>query len=259
MIRAALVFALVVPLIARAEAEPWSARTARVLPADRLEVGVFAPLRLGIGDRYELSTHPGWALVAPHLDWKIAWHRWRTVSFASAHGLLYPTPLMRLLSREGTGGIVPHDVTYPHIIAVSHHALATIDRGGHLLTLRAGARLAWNVTSFDGPRTWSQVEWHFIWPRAAAWFTGFAADMGLAMQGPIAWGLGYRVELDRFFMPGLRGDWAYEWAGILSYQASRRLMLRAGAKGSYAAFPYGTRLSVPFPIVDAIWAFDRRR
>ncbi len=259
MRRAALAIVLVAPLLASADTAEWSADTARVLPDRRLEVGVFAPLRLGIRDRYEISLHPGWALVAPQVDGKIAWLRWRSLSLASAHGVLYPTPLMRLLSREGTGGIVPADVTYPHIIATSQHLLATIDAGGHLVTFRAGARLAWNLSRFDGPRSWSEVEWHLVWPRAAAWFTGFAADVGLAVQGPIARGVDYRVELDRFFMPGLRGDWAWEWAAILSYHASRRLMLRAGAMWSYTEFPYGVRLSTPFPIVDAIWAFDVRR
>ncbi len=256
---AALALALALPLLARAQTAPFSAGTARVLPDRRLEAGVFAPLRLGLRDRIEISLHPGWALVAPNAGAKIAWRSWPKVSVASAHGVLYPTPLLRLLSREGTGGIVPHDVSYPHILATSHHLLATIDAGGHLLTFRAGARLAWNLTRFDGPRFWSEIEWHLVWPRAAAWFTGFAADAGVAAQGPIARGLGYRLELDRFFMPGLRGDWAYEWAAILSWQASPRLLLRGGAKWSYAEFPYGIRLSPLLPMVDAIWAFDLGR
>lgn len=254
-----LALALAAPLAARGETAPFSAGTARVLPDRRAEVGVFAPLRLGVRDRAEISIHPGWALVAPNIDVKAAWGNWRNLSVASTHGLLYPTPLLRLLSREGTGGIVPHDVTYPHIVATSHHLLATVDAGGHLLTFRAGARLARNLTRFDGPPFWSQIEWHLVWPRAAAWFTGFAADLGVAAQGPIARGLGYRVELDRFFMPGLRGDWAFEWAAILSWRASPSLLLRAGAKWSYAEFPYGVRLSPLLPLVDAVWAFDLPR
>jgi hypothetical protein len=258
--RLLLALALLAPLAAaHAQTAPFPAGTARVVPDRRVEVGVFAPLRLGLRDRYEVAIHPAWALVAPNLDLKIAWGTRRSVSVASTHGVLYPTPLLRLLSREGTGGIVPHDVTYPHVLATSHHLLATLDARGHLLTLRAGARLAWNLTRFDGPRSWSQIEWHLVWPRAAAWFTGFSADVGVAVQGPIARGLGYRVEVDRFFMPGLRGDWAYEWAGILSWRASPRLLVRGGAKWSYAEFPYGVRLSPPFPLVDVVWALDRRR
>lgn len=237
----------------------FSQGTARVLPAGRVEVGVFAPLRVGLRDRLELSAHPGWFLVAPHADLKVAWGERGRISLASTHGLLYPTPLLRLLAREGTGGLVPSDVTYPHLLATSHHVLATVDAGGHLLTVRAGVRLARNLGRFDGPPEWSQIEWHLVWPRAAAWFTGFAADAGLVAQGPLPGRLGYRLEADRFFMPGLRGDWAIEGAALLTYRPSPRLLVRAGAKWSYAEFPYGTRLSPPLPLVDVVWGFERAR
>jgi hypothetical protein len=238
---------------------PWSADTARVLPAGRVEIGVFAPLRVGLRERLEASLHPGWFFVAPHAQLKVAWAERGRLAVASRHGVLYPTPLMRLLSREGTGGIVPADVLYPHVISTAHHLLVSAGARGHVVTVRAGGRLATNLTAFDGPRFWSQVEWHLVWPRTAAWFTGWSADVGIGVEGPVAARVGYRLELDRFFMPGLRGDWAWEWAGVLSWRPSDRVQLRAGAKWSYAAFPYGSRLSVPLPVVDAAWAWDAGR
>lgn len=247
------------PAVARAATAPFSMDTGAVLPAGRVEVGVFAPLRVGIAGRLELATSPLWFAVAPNADVKVAWGAPGGVAIATQHGVLYPTPLMRLLSREGTGGIVPHDVTYPQILATSHHLLASVPVAGHLVTARAGGALAWNLTPFDGPRFWSEVEWHLVWPRAAAWFTGWSYDLGLAAQGPVFGPLRYRAELDWFRMPGLRGDFAVEWAGILEWRPSGRFQLRAGAKWSYAQFPYGTRLSVPFPILDAVWAWDRAR
>lgn len=251
--------AALAPARSRAETAPFSMDTGAVLPRGRLEVGLFAPLRYGLSDRIEIGVHPLWFLVAPNAEVKVAWGAPGGVALASTHGLLYPTPLMRLLSREGTGGVVPHDVRYPHLLASSHHLLATAPLAGHLLTARAGISVARNLTAFDGPRFWSEVEWHLVWPRAAAWFTGFAWDVGLAAQGPVLGRLRYRAELDWFRMPGLDGDFALEWAGILEWRQSDTFQLRAGAKWSYAQFPYGTRLSVPFPIADAVWAFGARR
>lgn len=256
---AALTLALAPAGAARAATGEFSAHTARVLPHGRLEAGVFSPLRLGVRDRVDVALHPGWFLVAPNAQVKVAWGSRGPLSLASTHGLLYPTPLMRLLSREGTGGIVPADVRYPHLLASANHLLATAALGGHLLTLRAGGRVARNLTPFDGPELWSQVEWHLVWPRAAAWFTGWSADVGLAAEGPLRGRLGYRVALERFFMPGLRGDWAYEWSGILSYRPSRRVLVRGGLLWSWAELPYGTRLSVPFPLLDVAWAWELRR
>ena len=51
------------------------------------------------------------------------------------------------------------------------------------MTLRAGGRIAANLTSFDGPRFWSEVEWHLVRPRTAAWYTGWSVDGGLAAEG----------------------------------------------------------------------------
>jgi hypothetical protein len=230
--------------------------TARTVPAGRMEMGVFAPLRWGVKDDLELSLHPLLALVAPHLDATVGWGVVGGVEIASRHGVLYPTPLMRLLSREGTGGVVPHDVTFPHLISTSHHLLLSRPLGEHLATLRAGGRLAANLTRFDGPRSWSQVEWHLVRPRTAAWYTGWSVDAGLAAEGPV-WGtLGYRAELDGYLMPGLKGDRAAEWALLATWRPRPALLLRAGAMWSWCEFPYGDRTSVPLPLLDVAWAFD---
>lgn len=247
--------ALAVAVAARADESAASGDTAFTLPRGGLEVGVFAPLRWGLTDHVELSVHPLVALVAPHLDAKIAWGRVAGIAIASTHGVLYPTPAMRLLSKEGTGGIVPHDVRYPHLLETGHHLVATRALGDHLLTVRAGGRLAWNLTEFDGPRTWSEVEWHFIWPRAAAWFTGWSLDAGLAAEGPVWRALGYRLALDGFAMPGLRGDRAVEWAALVTARPRPGLRVEAGLQWSWAEFPYGSRLSVPLPLADVVWTF----
>ncbi len=258
--RLAAALALAAGLALPAPARAWNAElqqaSAATLPAGRMSTGVFAPLRWGVTDETELSLHPLLALVAPHLDATFGWGALGPVAVASRHGILYPTPLMRLLSKEGTGGIIPHDVTFPQLISTSHHLLLTLPAGAHQVTLRAGGRLAANLTRFDGPRSWSEVEWHFVRPRTAAWYTGWSADAGLAAEGP-AWGaFGYRVELDGFLMPGLRGDRAAEWSLLATWRPSPRVRVQAGAIWSWCEFPYGSRLSVPLPLLDVAWAFD---
>jgi hypothetical protein len=233
--------------------------TARTTPEGRMSVGVFAPLRWGVTDETELSVHPLLALVAPHLDATLWWATLGGVEVASRHGILYPTPLMRLLSREGTGGIVPHDVTFPHVVSTNHHLLLTRPVRDQLVTLRAGGRLATNLTRFDGPRFWSEVEWHLVRPRTAAWYTGWSVDAGLAAEGPLWRAIGYRVELDGYLMPGLRGDRAAEWSLLATWRPRATLLVRAGAMWSWCEFPYGSRTSVALPLLDVAWAFDAPR
>lgn len=238
---------------ANADLQPGTART---LPAGRVSVGVFAPLRWGVTDGTELSLHPLLALVAPHLDATFGWGEVAGVEVASRHGLLYPTPLMRLLSKEGTGGVVPHDVTFPHLVSTNHHLLLSRPLAGHLATLRAGGRLATTLTRWDGPRFWSEVEWHLVRPRTAAWYTGWSVDAGLAAEGPLWRTLGYRVTLDGYLMPGLRGDRAAEWAVLATWRPRATLLVRAGALWSWCELPYGSRTSVALPLLDVAWAFD---
>jgi len=230
--------------------------TARLVPPGAMELGVFAPLRWGVAERLELSAYPLWFLAFPNAALRVGWGRALGLELASDHALGYPTPLMRLLSREGTGGIVPSDVRYPQIVAFGNHLLATRElSGGHLLSGRLGGTLARNLTAWDGPKSWSQVEWHYAWPRMAAWFTGWSLDGGLAAQGPIAGPFGYRLTLDGFWFPGLKGDRAVEWSAVAAWRPRPGFELHAGATWSWARFPYGTRTSVPLPLADAAWAF----
>jgi hypothetical protein len=240
----------------RAADAEFQGATARVLPLGRVEIGIFAPVRYGLTDRIELSTHPLWFFVAPNVTAKVAWGQPGGFEIASSHALLYPTPLMRILAREGTGGIVPPDVRYPHIVATAHQLLVTRELDGHMVTARGGLRLAKNLTAWDGPRFWSQVEWHLAWPRMAAWFTGWSVEGGLAAQGPLWRAVGYQLDVGAFLMPGMEGDRAVEWSGLLTLRPRPGLQLRGGAKWSWAEFPYGSRLSVPFPIFDVLWSFD---
>jgi hypothetical protein len=231
--------------------------SARLVPAGRVELGVFAPLRWGVADRLELRVYPLWTFGYPDFAVRVGWGRACGLEWASDHALGYPTPLMRLLSREGTGGVVPSDVTYPHIVAFANHLWATRELpAGHLVSARAGGQLARNLTAFDGPEFWSQVEWHYAWPRMAAWFSGWSVDAGLAAQGPVAGPFGYRVTLDGFYLPGMKGDRAVEWSAVATWRPRPGFELHAGATWSWARFPYGARTSVPLPLIDAVWAFD---
>lgn len=238
--------------------QPFADGTGRMSGQGRLEVGVFSPLRWALSDRLEVSLHPVAFYLVPNLDVKLGWGEPGGVALASVHGLSYPTQLMRLLSREGTGGIVPADVTWPHLVSTSHHLYASLPLGPQLLTARLGGRLAWNLTAFDGPRFWSEVEWHFVWPRTAAWYTGWSLDAGLSAQGPISGAFRYRADVDLFLMPGLYGgDRAVEWTLLLEWRPSPRFRLQAGAAFSWAVFPYGERLLwPPFPMADAAWGWD---
>ena len=95
--------ALLMAVPASAENRSFLMGTAKNLPAGRIEMGVFEPLRLGVSDTLEIDLQPAIAFLMPNLTVRLAW----TPSITTEHTVAYPTPLLMVLSREGTGGVLP--------------------------------------------------------------------------------------------------------------------------------------------------------
>ncbi len=187
MIRSFVIIALVValwPSSARAEStrSAWSADTAELLPAGRSEVGLFGPARVGLSGDVELQAHPLWFFLAPHFGAKWQHHSGGSWVLATRHTLSYPTPLLSVLSREGTGGVLPVETEVPHIINLTQDLLATYRFAeDQSLSARAGVRLA---TSF-GESSLPTIDVPIVYPRSAAWHEGFALEAGLSWSGRV--------------------------------------------------------------------------
>lgn len=247
------VLLLIAPAAARAEAAPWSEGTAHTLPVGRLEAGVFSPVRYGLRDGLELSAHPLWMFVSPNVTVKLAHGEWGGWAVASTHGLSAPTPLLRMLAREGTGGVIAPDVEVPWILGVANHLVVTHGlRARDSLTLRAGARLAPRA----GDSSFRSVDWHFAYPRTVLFRTGVSVDGGARYEGWLAEGLGVALELDGFWLPGARGRFAVEQRAGALWRPSAGFSARLGYVVALTEFPFGVEWSPIFPTLDLVWAWD---
>ncbi len=95
------------------ENRSWSAGTAYTIPQGRWETGLFQPVRYATTDLREWIVHPILFPVFPNIAIKQYWQDWRGGQLSYRLGFQYPTPLLRLLRREGTGGILAPDATIP--------------------------------------------------------------------------------------------------------------------------------------------------
>ncbi|MFA6570406.1 MAG: hypothetical protein WCT77_04140, partial [Bacteroidota bacterium] len=95
----------------------WSQGTAYTLPEGRWEVGIFQPLRYGLKDKIELSTQPLTFLIMPNLDMKWGHGDFAGFSFASSHGIYYPSMLLRTIAMKGTGGIISPEFEIPDLFS----------------------------------------------------------------------------------------------------------------------------------------------
>ena len=120
-----------------ASAEPLSARdTAKVAGSGEWSVGVFNPLKIGLGHGLELSTHPLLIVGSPNAIIRVV-HR--TVpegwSITGEYGLSFPSPAFRLAKPLGiSGDLVPSCL----VTGDDASKASTCEKPGWILVPRAG-------------------------------------------------------------------------------------------------------------------------
>jgi hypothetical protein len=236
---------------ASAHRGPWSSDTAILLPEGRIETGLFAPMRVGLGGDVELQAHPIWTFMAPHLGAKAQWLRQGSWTLATRHTLSYPTPLLGMLSRSGTGGVLPEDTQVPHILNLTQDVLLSWAAGpDQLVTVRSGLRLA----AAWGKSTLVTVDLPVIFPRSAAWHDGISGEVGLAWAGQLRGPVHASLAVDLFLMADPVSSYSLEQTATLKWRISPHWALMGGVKYVSGAYPFGEQSHV-LPLVDLTYAW----
>jgi len=246
-----LVVASVAPP-AFADNAPWSGRRAATLPRGRFEVGVFSPLRYGLTDRLELSAHPLAFFVAPNARIKIGINDSATWHIATRHTLSYPTPLLKLISREGSGGVLPNTAKVPQIIALDNTVMATAKAPYQRRWFTA--ELGFTVAPRFGESDFPTIELPIVYTRTAAYHTLATGHASFAFEGVIVDPFYYLVQTRGYFVPGVAGGFAAEQTILASWRPGTRFMLELGGVGVWGAYPFGYQVNV-LPMIDARFAF----
>ena len=251
VITAALLAALA-PAATMADARPWSIGTAHTLPRGRIEVGIFQPLRYGLRDGLEVSTHALLNALMPNVRLKVGLAEWRDLTLAARFGIHFPTPLLMVLSREGTGGVLPPDVEVPFIVGWDMDLLVTYRlRAGYWITGRATALLA----ATAGESTMPTMDLPLVFPRSSAYHHGVAFQVGVDLDAHLWRGLWYLVDVDLFLMPGGEGNFALEHTLMLSWRFTRGFAAHLGYKMVWGEYPFGQQFHM-LPLADVQWAWD---
>ncbi|NOX67074.1 MAG: hypothetical protein GXO85_15080 [Chlorobi bacterium] len=232
----------------------WSIGTAYNLPEDRWEVGVFHPLRYGFTDRVELAAHPILFFVMPNISLK--WSHYQTSEFAIAtrHSLIYPTPLLRLFSMEGAGGIISPEFYIPHMVEFYNELLFSKSiLGYHLVTGKIGVSLAAKSDELDER---ALIDYPMAYHRLAVYYHGYGLRFGMDMQGPIIGKFNYVVDGDVFYIPNVDYNFSFENKGMVHWRFSDYSELSFGYKLIYGEYPYGNEWNLFLPMIDFQLAWD---
>lgn len=229
--------------------------TAGTLSAKHADVGLWAPLRYGVTDHLELSTHPALNARMPNLRARQRWRRWRSWQVTTLHEFTYPTPLLRDFRREGTLGLFPLDTDIPHIFTLRNAVLmSSPGDDGRRFTILAGVRGA----ARSGASRFPTLDLPVLFPRTAPYQGRIVTEFGFAADGEIASWLRYRLLVDLFFVtPDDDGDveLTTEHAAAFTWPASDGLAVHLGYRLVFGQYPYGEQVDL-LPIADVQWAFE---
>ena len=232
--------------------------TADVLPENRMEFGVFAPLRYGLSDSVELSTHPLLNVLMPNLALKVRWLQSGDVTVSSRHNLTYPSGLFNFLSKDGAMGILPKEADIPHIIGLTTEGLVSWKASDLVLvTGKASVMVAARVGETNLPT----MDLPLVFPRTAAYLRGWSATFGVDTRLTLSDAFALNFDLDFFLLPTKRAPYHVEHSGMVAWKIKPDLRLSAGYKVVYGRYPFGGEWNFgggawPFPLVDFEWAFD---
>jgi len=204
-----------------------------------------------MGNGLELSIHPITALLSPHIVAKKSLVERGEWSLAAQHGLQFPTPLLRTLARPGIGGILPADAVVPAILALDTRILASHSLGeSSQITVSARIMLALSL----GEESWPSIDMPIAYSRTAAFQDGIATAAGVQLDGALVSKLGYRLDIDGWFLPLSEGSWAVEARGVLPWRQSERFTAQVSTTAVIGDYPYGSAWHL-LPGFDLIWSF----
>jgi len=225
----------------------WSNTTAKTIKKGRIESGIFAPLRIGLKNNMEVQVHPLWFFVIPNARLKKNWNKDQTkkLQVATEHGFTYPTILLNLLAKSGTGGVLPPTQKAPSILTLKNKLIVSYfyDKN-HSVSLKAALEFNMLHSMNNGM---PEIELLIVYPRTAVYNNFYTGEIALAFEGVFAKKIGYDADLRMFLIPNEKFTWVFEWNPKLYYNVSNKFRIMLGAlittgnieneKASYRALP----------------------
>jgi hypothetical protein len=202
--------------------------------------------------RLELRVHPLTFWVLPHAEARWRWLDAGSWQLSSAHRLAYPTPFLTLVSREGSGGLLPATTEVPHALMVENDAIGSFEwHHRHWLTLRGGAAVA-----LVGPGDDTVLDFPILYQRYAALYAPLVPRVSIAASGAFFERFAYAVKFRHFWLPLVDFPLyhASEYSAEAYLQLTQRHRVGAGALLSAARLPVGFR-SHFLPYLDYQLAF----
>lgn len=228
----------------------FSTNDAFLLEQGQWSVGIFAPLRYGLSDKTELSIHPGWALMAPHIGISRAYSTSSNWQLTSHHQIGYPTPLLKKLARPGIGGVLTPDSVIPNIIHLENDVLLSQFTSMGEITLVGGVNVAMSM----GEENYNTIDAPYAFQKTNTYQNHLALHLGFGWQQ--YWGekFGYRYFVQTWYTPLADAQWVIDEKHALLWLISNTQQIQLGMNVIVGEYPYGWNIHA-LPTMDWIWVW----
>ena len=235
-------------------AQNWAPHSAHLLMEKRWEMGFFQPLRYGYTETLEVSLHPLLFFVMPNLSVKISHQNMGNWSTASRHSLLYPTPLLNMLSKgtkigSNIASLLSPNFLMPPMVGISNDWLMSRSLPFADITLHAGIDLGIVIGDLDER---SSIDLPLIYHRLGVYYNKWGLDLGVDVFRRFTKRFGIHADIDLRLLPGLNGNYDIEHKLLFIWTNSERFQFCTGYKFVFGEFPYGeeSRFLPYVPIVE---------
>jgi hypothetical protein len=235
-----------------------------VLNPGVVKYSVFSPASVGLCKNLDISAHPIMLFLSPSVELKYHFDKKQDIMISSYHGINYPTILLSVIARKGTGGVISPEFDIPQMVAVRNGIMATTTLGSdNYLTGRLGFEFAINNSVLE-PGT--SVDLPVIAPRSAVYYNNVGFNLAISNEGRISSIFNYLLKCEVFAFPFIsekvkreyedgHNSLFFELTGNLVWKISGSSAITPGFKLCYGDYPFGTKWHL-LPSIDFTkWIF----
>lgn len=227
--------------------------TAYPLENGKRQMGIAQPLIYGMNNNLEISIHPLLAFIKPNVKVKKHHGEYKELGIASRFSFDYPTPLLKLIQREGKLGILSKDPDIGDISSLfvfQGELLITKKSADYKLSGKAGLSICPGC-EIDSRHL---VDLPLAYPRMLVYEKGLSTNIGLDFYYDFSKNISLTTDIDLFFISDK--DVFVENKFLINYQFSPKYTLTAGVKLTQGTYPFGKQLDI-FPLIDLSWSWNK--
>ena len=256
-----MILILLVGSIAPGQARAWDSHSAYIIKEQRWEMGVFQPFRYGLSESLEYSVHPVLFFIMPNISFKRSQADLGTFKTATRYSMIYPTPLLNMLSKDNIGGLIDPNITMPPMLGLSGSYLMSKDIFGINTTSKIGIDIGLALGELD---TRSNIDLPLVYHRLEVFHNKWGVHAGVDLTKEITRRVKLFMDIDMRLLPDPdkdrggqeysmhSGDYSIEHKMLLVWSRSPRFRVLAGYKLVTGDYPYGrdTRLLPYLPMME---------